>query len=46
MGIDVEDGEGAATTADGGIMVDDEDAANIIGILRVSPNLPPFSNSE
>lgn len=46
MGIDVEGGEGAATTADGGIMVDDDDAANIIGILRVSPNLPPFSNSE
>ena len=36
MGMDVEDdAEGAAATADGGMIVDDDDAINNIGILCV-----------
>lgn len=42
MGIDVEvDAEGAAATADGGMIVDDDEAVKNIGTPRVLSNLPP-----
>jgi hypothetical protein len=44
MGMDVEDDvEGAAATADGGIIADDDGAANNIGTLSVFHSTYPAS---